>query len=184
MIGEIKQMETIMYHGKNVYLSAYKKDDLQNVVDLINDWEIQRTLFPGLISPFCLEDEIEWYERNRQNKERGHSFAIRTTKDNIYIGGAGYHDVNFKNRTCYVGISIMQKDYQNKGLGTEAFELLINYLFNEMNIRKILLNVFSTNKRAIHVYEKLGFSVEGVLKDHIYRNGLYDDEIIMAKFSK
>ena len=172
-----------MYHGENVYLSEYTKDDLQNVVDLINDWEIQSTLNPCLISPYTLEDEIEWFEANRKNKNRAHSFAIRTNKDNTYIGGCGYHGVSHKNRTCYVGIMISNKEYQNKGYGTEAFELLINYLFKEMNIRKILLNVFATNKRAIHVYEKLGFKIEGTLKDHVYRDGQYVDEVVMAKFN-
>ena len=173
-----------MYYGKNVNLSEYTKEDLPLVVDLLNDWEIQCKINSGLISPFTLDDELEWFEQNRKNKEEFHSFAIRKIQDKTYIGGCGYHNVNYKNRTCQVGIVINQKKFQNQGFGTEAFQLLINYLFKEMNIRKILLNVFANNSRAIHVYKKIGFIVEGTLKNNIYREGHYWDELIMAKFSE
>jgi len=172
-----------MLKGKNVYLSAYSKDELNLVKDLINDWEIQENLNAGTIIPMTYDDELEWFDKNIKNAEKDYSFAIRTTEDNIYIGGCGYRKVNYKNRTCYIGIMISNKEFQNKGYGTESLILLINYIFYEMNLRKILLKVFSNNERAIHVYKKLGFNIEGTLKEQLFRNGKYIDEHIMAKFS-
>ena len=52
-----------------------------------------------------------------------------------------------------------------------------------MNIRKIKLNVFSFNIRAQKCYEKCGFKAEGILKDEIFKEGKYYDEIIMSLFS-
>ncbi|MGG7142515.1 GNAT family N-acetyltransferase [Clostridium nigeriense] len=49
-------------------------------------------------------------------------------------------------------------------------------------MNKIKLMVFSFNKRAISSYKKLGFREEALLKNEIYRNGKYYDEIPMAIF--
>nr|WP_206076217.1 GNAT family protein [Marinitoga lauensis] len=68
----------------------------------------------------------------------------------------------------------------NNGYGTEAMKLLVNFIFDEMNINKVKLHVFSFNKRAIRSYEKVGFKVEGVLREQIFREGKYHDEIIMG----
>lgn len=100
-------------------------------------------------------------------------------EDNEYIGGCGINHVDWKNSRAEVGI-FLGKPFWNKVYGTDAMRVLVNFIFNEMNLNKISLNVYSFNERAIRSYEKVGFKVEGVLKQHIYREGHYHDEIIMA----
>ncbi len=62
--------------------------------------------------------------------------------------------------------------------------VLVNFIFNEMNLHKISLTTYGFNKRAIRSYEKVGFKVEGVLKENIYREGQYHDELIMSIFKE
>ena len=45
-------------------------------------------------------------------------------------------------------------------------------------MKKIYLNVFSDNTRAIHTYKKIGFIEEGILKNHNYINGVYKDVLV------
>ena len=59
---------------------------------------------------------------------------------------------------------------------------LITFIFNNMSINKIRLSTFSFNERAIKYYKKCGFVVEGVLKNEIFKDGKYYDEIIMSIF--
>jgi len=75
------------------------------------------------------------------------------------------------------------KEYWGKGYGTDAMKVLMKFIFEEMNINKIRLGTFSFNERAIKSYQKCGFEIEGVLKDEIFKEGKYYDEIIMAVFS-
>ena len=70
------------------------------------------------------------------------------------------------------------------GYGTDAVKTLVNYCFNHLNIHKISLNVFASNKRAIRCYEKAGFVQEGLLKQHHFSNGAYEDVYVMAIISK
>lgn len=75
--------------------------------------------------------------------------------------------------TAKIGIKICNFDMQNKGIGTMSLRMLINYLFDEKKYTKIILDTNLSNKRAQHVYEKLGFEKVGIKKDsHTDQNGV------------
>jgi len=120
---------------------------------------------------------------NRITIEGNYNFAIEDIETNKYIGGCGIQNVNWLARVATVGIMIGDKDYWGKGYGTDAMKVLINFIFNDMNINKIRLGTFSFNERAIKSYEKCGFKVEGILKNEIFKDGKYYDEIIMSIFN-
>ena len=170
-----------MLKGKKIILRSYEKEDIEKAHEYINNYELMKFLNPSFILPRSLKSEEEYINSIDKDPDKSFSFAIDTLKGK-YIGGCGYFNVNRKNGTCYIGIFIGDKNYWGKGYGTDANKVLLNYLFNEFNIRKVLLNVFAYNKRAIKSYEKLGFKIEGTLVDNIYRDGKYYDEIIMALF--
>jgi len=77
-------------------------------------------------------------------------------------------------------IAIYKKGDFNKGYGSEAIILALNYGFGMFNIHRIELSVFEFNERAIGVYEKLGFVKEGIKRDSLYFNHKYYNEIIMS----
>ncbi|MCT4598265.1 MAG: GNAT family N-acetyltransferase [Vallitalea sp.] len=168
-----------MYNGKLVRLREYRKSDIDTVLQYINDEEVKENLIPGIPFPYTREDEEKWLESNTAMKDT-YNFAIETLEDKIYLGGCGINEVDWKNSKVIIGIFIGNKDYWNKGYGTDAMNVLIRFIFNEMNINKIKLCVYSFNKRAIRCYEKCGFIQEGILRQELYRNGKYHDEIEMA----
>ena len=57
---------------------------------------------------------------------------------------------------------------------------MIDYAFDELNIRKIDLSLLSDNAQALALYKKYGFVQEGLLKDEQYKNEKYHDVILMA----
>jgi len=65
-----------------------------------------------------------------------------------------------------------------------VIQLPLNFIFNEMNLHKVSLLTYGFNKRAIRSYEKVGFKVEGVLKENIYREGQYHNKLIMSIFKE
>ena len=168
-----------MYDGKLVRLREYRKSDIKLVLEYINDVEVKRNLNPGIPFPYTMEDEEKWYETNSALNDT-YNFAIETIEDKIYFGGCGINNVDWKNSKVVVGIFIGNKDYWNNGYGTDAMNVLIKFIFEQMNINKIKLHVYSFNERAIKCYEKCGFKQEGVLRKELYRNGQYYDEILMG----
>jgi len=62
-----------------------------------------------------------------------------------------------KDDVSEIGIKICDFFYQEKGYGTKAIKMLIIYLFDELKVKKIILDTNLNNTRAQHVYEKIGF---------------------------
>ena len=57
---------------------------------------------------------------------------------------------------------------------------LISHVFEGLNLRRIYFRVLADNHRAIGLYKKFGFVVEGTLKAHVFKEGQYKDLVVMA----
>jgi len=73
--------------------------------------------------------------------------------------------------------------YREMGIGSKMMNYALTWARGEPGVEKVVLGVFSNN-RAFKLYEKFGFKVEGVRKDHYYIAGKHEDEIDMALFVK
>jgi len=169
----------MMFEGKLTRLRVYRKEDLKKVWSYINDENIMKYLRPGIPFPFKFEDEEKWYESFNGLSEKSYTFAIERLKDDEYLGGCGINDIDWKNSFCEIGI-FLSDNFCGNGYGTDALKILVDFIFNELNLNKVMLNVYDFNERAINSYKKVGFIEEGRLRDHIFRNGKYNDEVVMS----
>lgn len=71
--------------------------------------------------------------------------------------------------------------YRNQGIGTALVQQALAWAA-QRKLEKIGLSVFATNRRAIHVFEKCGFAVEGARRRQYKIDGQYVDELFMARF--
>ena len=86
----------------------------------------------------------------------------------------------FRNsHVAYIDKLAVNPDFQNSGLGRELFDLIIPQL-KEKGIKRLDLRVESDNHNAIKFYQKIGFQIEGTLKDYFNREGDLIDNLIMA----
>lgn len=168
-----------MFVGKKVKLRGLKIEDIEPAYEYMSDPEVLLNLSPGIPFPMTLEREKQWFQSQIEMKDT-YNFAIEDIETGLYIGGCGINKIDWKNRVATVGIYIGDKDFRDKGYGTEAMGLFIDFVFKQMNMNRIQLFVFSFNERAIKSYKKNGFIEEGRMKQAIYRSGQYYDEIIMA----
>ncbi|MGB7606187.1 MAG: GNAT family protein [Lutisporaceae bacterium] len=168
-----------MYTGEKVRLRAYKKEDMPLAQQFLNDAETKKFLSPGIPYQITLEEEYKWFENQSAFKDT-YSFAVETIEDGKYIGGCGVNKLDWKNSVAVVGIFIGDKNYWGKGYGTDAMKVLVKFIFEQMNINKIKLFVYSFNERAVKSYEKCGFVREGVLRQEMFRDGKYNDEYVMG----
>lgn len=81
--------------------------------------------------------------------------------------------------TVMLGISVA-KEWRNRGLGTALMKESVSWCESNLLIKRIELEVFGDNDRALHVYEKLGFVQEGVRREAFLKNGRFVDSIMMA----
>jgi RimJ/RimL family protein N-acetyltransferase len=172
-----------MFSGTLVKLRGYRESDTEKALEYVNEVEVARNLYTDAPFPLTLGDEQKWIaSQSKFSKE--YNFAIEDLKTGKYIGGCGLKSIDWKNRNVEVGIMIGHPKYRGCGYGTDAMKVLIRFVFTELNMRKIKLNVFDFNKRAICSYEKCGFNTEATLKEELYRDGQYRDVYIMSLFKK
>lgn len=172
-----------MYHpfivGKTVYLRGIEKKDLEgNYFNWANDPEVTYYMFMGSV-PNNLENLQEEYDRLRKSTT-DIVFIIADKKTDKPIGSAGLYRIEWISRTAEYRIVIGEKDFWDKGIGTEVAGLILQYGFEKLNLNKIWLGVNASNQRAVKSYEKAGFVREGVLRQEIYRNSTYYDAIRMS----
>lgn len=125
---------------------------------------------------------INWWSDGKIMEHAGFPYGINETEENIlktwkenprkYRYIIKYNEIAI-GELCYeiiqeniadIGIKICDTDYQNRGLGKIILSMLIEYLFNEVKLSKIILDTLLENKRAQHVYEQLGFKMTGIDK--------------------
>ena len=165
--------------GEKCYLSPIDINDAEKFTEWLNDLEVTNnlTMYSGIIN-------TEMEKAFLENLSKTHTYSIIDIENDQLIGNCGYMNIDNINQTADVGIFIGDKNYWNKGYGTEAFSLLLDYGFKALNLHNIFLKVYSYNKRAIKSYEKIGFKVIGIRREALYRNMERHDEIFMDLLAK
>ncbi|MDN6147003.1 MAG: GNAT family N-acetyltransferase, partial [Tetragenococcus koreensis] len=96
------------------------------------------------------------------------------------VGIVSLINMDYKNRSAECIIDIGAKDMWGKGIGSSAISLILEFAFLELNLHRVYLQVFSFNKKAIKLYEKMGFTHEGNQRQALYRMGTWHDIIMMS----
>lgn len=96
-------------------------------------------------------------------------------KGDIAIGYIGFKKINYILRSSTLGI-VLDPSYIDQRYGTEILNTMLDYYFNVKNFRKLSLYVAKFNKRAIRLYEKMGFVKIGEVI-YLYDNGDFDNSI-------
>jgi RimJ/RimL family protein N-acetyltransferase len=172
-----------MIAGEHVILRAFEREDAQRCYRWMNDPNIVRTLKSRY--PIAFQNEIEWLEGAMHASAASvgeRHFAIERKDDRAHIGNASIHDIDWVSRTASFGLFIGEPSAWNRGFGSDAIGTLVRFAFDEMNLRKLRIDVFDYNDRAKHVLETHGFVVEGRLRREFYREGTYHDLVILSVF--
>ncbi|WP_455093319.1 N-acetyltransferase family protein [Parvimonas micra] len=127
-------------------------------------------------------DERVWNEeRLAKNLKDENNLFLGVIEDGKIVGFLSAKRGVFRRirHTVYVVIGI-QKNYCNRKIGTKLFQMLDNWAVKNKIIR-LELTVECENVSAIKLYEKSGFTIEGIKKKTMYVNGKYVDEYMMSK---
>lgn len=105
----------------------------------------------------------------RQFAENGHFHtAIRWRA--MFVGMVGFNEIDWRNRYAALGYWLTE-DAQGQGLMTRACRVYTAHAFDVLGLNRIEIRCAETNRRSRAVAERLGFELDGVLRD---RERLYD----------
>ena len=148
--------------GNKCYLSPIDRADVEEFTKWVNDLEVTRTLS---IFNLNINYDVELDIIDKISKD--HNYSIIDIKNDKLIGIVGLSNIDYLHRTAEIGIFIGDKSYWNKGYGEEAMKLLLKYSFSYLNLRNVMLRVYSYNHSAIKCYEKIGFKMIGKRRNAI-----------------
>ncbi len=128
-------------------------------------------------------DEDEERARIENHIRRGDVFLV-AEENGVVVGFVIIRRGKYsKNRHVgYLGIGV-RKDYRGKGIGKSLMREA-ERIARQRGFEKICLEVFSSNRRAIKFYKKLGYKIEGKRKKQYIIGGKYVDEVLMGKWLK
>jgi RimJ/RimL family protein N-acetyltransferase len=168
-----------MLVGERVTLRSIRREDLARLWEFNNDVEVE--LAGGGDPPIPQARErllAEFDQEVAKGGRDGARFAIEA--DGIFIGQCALFNFDETAATCELGITIGDKDYWGRGYGRESIRLLLDYAFRLRNFHKVWLRVQGNNDRAIRAYRGCGFVEEGRLRQHVFSNGRYHDQIYLG----
>jgi RimJ/RimL family protein N-acetyltransferase len=159
-----------LLQGPRVWLTAVTVDDLPTIARWHQDAGFARLFEANPAAPKtvgALEPWLEGY--NRSNT--GYLFGVRLLDRDELLGFIELDSILWPHRHSWLSIAIGDAANQGQGYGAEALGLALQFAFDELNLHRVQLTVFSYNQRAIALYEKLGFRREGTFREHIQRDG-------------
>ncbi|MCA1646551.1 MAG: GNAT family N-acetyltransferase [Chloroflexi bacterium] len=158
-----------------IEIRAAESSDTEAIHDIMN--------CPGVIHntmqlPWrSLDQRRDWVA---QRKSDDH-FLVAVVDGHV-VGnlGLGREGPARRNHVASMGMSV-HDDFQNRGVGTALMAAMVDLADNWLGIRRIELTVWTDNLRAIHLYEKYGFVIEGTGRQFGRRAGAYVHAHYMAR---
>lgn len=160
-------------------------EEPQVMAEAINRWdtdsEFRRLLDAEPANQYSQKQLTEWIQKEQEKDPPSvYSFGIRTLDGDQLVGFTGLDGDAFPHGELFVGIGIGERNFWGKGYGADALKVILRYAFQELNLRRVALDTFEYNPRAIHSYEKVGFVHEGRAREFLYREGRRWDLIFMG----
>ncbi|MCA9835976.1 MAG: GNAT family N-acetyltransferase [Trueperaceae bacterium] len=169
-------------NGQTVLIREALPEDAERLVTHVNAISYESD-FIG-ISPgefdMTVEQEAQFLSACQANPSHIYLLALDGEK---VIGALHFATGKRKrvNHSGEFGISVL-KEYWGLGIGSSLLDTLINWATNNESVKKINLRVRTDNQRALELYNKKGFQIEGTLKEEIFEAGTYYDLYSMALF--
>lgn len=135
-----------------VSIRPLKIEDAYTSVRWRNDREVFQFTGNTYDHEITIDSELKWLDRVSKNKNE---YRCAIIADDTYIGNIYLTDITSTTATYHIFIG--NKEYWGKGVAREASKLILDYAFNQLNLKEVRLEVRPQNTSALKLYKKLGF---------------------------
>jgi RimJ/RimL family protein N-acetyltransferase len=169
-----------------INLRSLSSADLPTTLQWHNQEDIVQ-LYSG--HPFPVNEEMEkkWYEKILCSNFPVTVFGIEHTTSKKLIGISLLKDINMINRTAEFAVYIGDVTYRGKGLSKATTIATLSFAFHKLGLNRVWLRVLEDNLAAVKLYEGVGFTKEGVLRNSVFKNNHFHNEwifgILKAEFN-
>ena len=164
-----------MLKGRRILLRYPTLRDARSIYFYAKEPDIAR--YTTLPQPYTLAHAKSFLKRTVLSRHDKHAyrFAIIWKETGELIGMMGLESVDSVSKRAEIGYWL-GKPYWGKGIMQEAISLLLDFGFKKLKLERIFAKVYHKNPASAHLLEKHGFTKEGTLRRHVFRNGEWLDE--------
>jgi RimJ/RimL family protein N-acetyltransferase len=168
-----------LFEGTLIRLRGIEPEDWETFFAWNQDSESARRMY-FIPFPTSKEEVRQWMAKQAlQRGEDDKFFFVIETLAGDFAGSISSAMCDRRNRTFIYGIGI-RPEHQRHGYASEAILLLLRYFFRELGYQKVTAHVYSFNEPSLRLHEHLGFVREGVLRQMIYTDGQYFDDVVFG----
>jgi UDP-4-amino-4,6-dideoxy-N-acetyl-beta-L-altrosamine N-acetyltransferase len=172
--GEIRMNEM------KIRLRPVTEGDLENIMTWRMKPEV--TYFMNTDPVLTMDMQRAWFKKIQADETCEYRIIMAEGKD---IGLIGILDIDHENRNCSWVWYIGEDDYRGKGIAKRIQLNLYDYVFYTLKMHKLYSRVLMINTHEIdNVHTVLGYLIEGVQKEFIYKNGQYIDVALFSIFER
>jgi RimJ/RimL family protein N-acetyltransferase len=165
--------------GREVTLRAPKWDDLDDMLEFINSL-VDEGADIIMDTKQTMEQEVEWLARLLNRLEKDEITVVVAEVGGRFVGQVVVTPRRMRSKHVgFLGIAL-KDGCREIGIGTELMKEAENQS-RRLGLEILNLEVFATNERAKHVYEKVGYREVGAWPKVIKKDGVYIDGILMSK---
>jgi RimJ/RimL family protein N-acetyltransferase len=164
--------------GARIRLTAMTESDAAPLARWQGDAVFLRMLDAVPAAPRSEPQLAEWIKSASASAPNGFLFGIRPLAHDDLLGYIELDGILWNQGMSWISIALGTAEHRGQGFGSEALALALRFAFDELNLRRVQLTVFSYNTRAIATYERLGFTHEGTFREALLRDGQTHDMLL------
>lgn len=123
------------------------------------------------------EHSLEYIRAAKQEQNDQQSMAFGIFSNNRLVGGLGMHQWDRRLKKAQMGYWLAKAE-EGKGILSLCAGVFLDYLFDKLQLNKVELHYLVSNVRSSAVAARLGFKVEGILRDSFLMNGSFHDLVV------
>jgi len=167
-------MKQPVLETERLRLRPFTLDDAPTVQQLAGDPAIADTTL-NIPHPYLDGMAENWINTHADAlaSRKSITYAITSRQDGALLGAIGL-TINRQDRRAEMGYW-MGKPFWDRGYTTEAARALLAFGFNELDLNRIHASYLVRNPASGRVMEKMGMRHEGLLRQHVQKNGRFED---------
>lgn len=163
----------------SILFRKIRENDLEKILKWRTSLEVTAYMYTDPL--LTMKEQKKWYEKIKTDETR-RDWVINVEGEDV--GLISLTNIDNIHKRCNWAYYIASTTMRGKGIGKSVELNIYHFVFESLNLNKLCCEVFSFNEKVITLHQKYGSMIEGVRREHIYKNGSYYDIVEMAILKK
>lgn len=164
-----------------IRLEYFTNKDFEQLISWINTEELLLSWCGRMFSFPLKQSSLQWYINDTNNIQKSDAFIYKAIDENEnVVGHISLGGISTTNKSARISRVFVSEAGRNKGVCTAMVQQVLKIGFTHLQLHRISLGVYHTNKAATKCYEKAGMQIEGLHRDILLHKNTYWSMIEMG----